>query len=100
MGKDSYSRKNLCSCVCKKILPSGLPRRMPCEKYSQVVGTLIPQESRTLHSNQHAAGAYHENRPRSNNILEKSLEKKRGKDPPLLTFSIHKYLQQTTGTIL
>jgi hypothetical protein len=25
---------------------------MPCEKYSQVAGTLIPQESRTLRSNQ------------------------------------------------
>jgi hemin uptake protein HemP len=31
---------------------SKLPRRMPCEKNTQVVGTLIPQESRTLHSNQ------------------------------------------------
>jgi hypothetical protein len=25
---------------------------MPCEKNTQVAGTLLPQESRTLHSNQ------------------------------------------------
>jgi hypothetical protein len=31
---------------------SELPRRMPCEKNTQVAGTLIPLESRTLHSNQ------------------------------------------------
>jgi hypothetical protein len=31
---------------------SELPRRMPCEKNTQVAGTLFPQESRTLHSNQ------------------------------------------------
>jgi hypothetical protein len=29
-----------------------LPRRMPCEKDSEVVGTLLPQESRTFRSNQ------------------------------------------------
>jgi hypothetical protein len=29
-----------------------LPRRMHCEKNTQVAGTLILQESRTLHSNQ------------------------------------------------
>jgi hypothetical protein len=29
-----------------------LPRRMPCEKNTQVVGTLIPKDSRTLRSNQ------------------------------------------------
>jgi hypothetical protein len=30
-----------CSCVCKK---SELSRHMPCEKNTQVVGTLIPQD--------------------------------------------------------
>ncbi|OOE14376.1 hypothetical protein UN64_04020 [Fictibacillus arsenicus] len=29
-----------------------VPRRMPCEKNNQVAGTLIPQESHTLHFNQ------------------------------------------------
>jgi hypothetical protein len=31
---------------------SELPRRIPCEKITQVAGTLNPQESRTLHFNQ------------------------------------------------
>ncbi|MGP4081629.1 hypothetical protein ACTWQL_17120 [Pseudalkalibacillus sp. R45] len=31
---------------------------MPCEEIIQVVGTLIPQESRTLLSNQLAQGDY------------------------------------------
>jgi hypothetical protein len=47
-----------CSCVYKKIRRSELPRRMPCEKNIQVAGTLIPQESRTLRSNQLVEEAY------------------------------------------
>jgi hypothetical protein len=35
-----------------KCCKNGLPRRMPCEKNSQVVGTLLFQESHILHSNQ------------------------------------------------
>jgi hypothetical protein len=34
----------LCSCVCKKICPSELPRRLPYEKNTQVAGTLLPQD--------------------------------------------------------
>jgi hypothetical protein len=50
---------------------SGLPRRMPCEKYSQVVGTLIPQESRTLHSNQLAAGGISQKSPQKQQSFRK-----------------------------
>jgi hypothetical protein len=39
----------MCSRVYKGILTRRLPRRMPCKKFIQVVGT---QESRTLLSNQ------------------------------------------------
>jgi hypothetical protein len=48
----SHSKELFCSCVYKYILKKGVPRRMPFEKNIQVVGTLIPQESRTLRSNQ------------------------------------------------
>jgi hypothetical protein len=40
-----------------------LPRRMPCEEDSQVEGTLLPQESRTLHSDQPAIGGSYNNAP-------------------------------------
>jgi hypothetical protein len=36
----------------RKTYRSELPRRMPCQKNTQVDGTLIPLESRTLLSNQ------------------------------------------------
>jgi hypothetical protein len=36
---------------------------MPYEKNTQVAGTLIPQESRTLHSNQFADEVNHKNTP-------------------------------------
>jgi hypothetical protein len=45
--------------LARKPYRRGLPRRMPCEKYSQVAGTLIPQESRTLRSNQLVNEGYH-----------------------------------------
>jgi hypothetical protein len=60
---------------------SGLPRRMPCEKYSQVVDTLVPLESRTLHSNQLVK---EENEKAiSNNFLDKTFlkDKKRKRFP-------------------
>jgi hypothetical protein len=80
----------------RKSYRRGLPRRMPCEKYSQVAGTLIPQdkegfdsvisheenvififeESRTLHSNQIDNGDKYKNSSISNNLLEKSPIKK------------------------
>jgi hypothetical protein len=43
---------------------------MPCEKNTQVAGTLIPPESRTLHSNQLAKEENEKNQ--GNNFLEKS----------------------------
>jgi hypothetical protein len=48
---------------------SELPRRMPCEKNTQVAGTLVPQESRTLRSNQLANEVL---TIKSNNFLEKN----------------------------
>jgi hypothetical protein len=50
---------------------------MPCEKNTQVAGTLIPQESRILHSNQHATGGISQIPPEA--TTEKSLNEKGGK---------------------
>ncbi|ANX13082.1 hypothetical protein ABE41_013810 [Fictibacillus arsenicus] len=46
-------------CLQEKQQRSELPRRMPCEKNTQVAGTLIPQESRTLRFNQLVKEAFH-----------------------------------------
>jgi hypothetical protein len=56
---------------------SALPRRMPCEKNTHGAGTLLPQESRTLRSNQHVNEEYHNKMiQKANNLLEKQPLKK------------------------
>jgi hypothetical protein len=44
---------------------------MPCEKNSQVDGTLLPQESRTLLSNQLVNEVSSQYQAISNNLIEK-----------------------------
>ncbi|MGP4081782.1 hypothetical protein ACTWQL_17895 [Pseudalkalibacillus sp. R45] len=56
---------------------------MPCEEIIQVVGTLIPLESRTLLSNQLAQGEFFKSNSNSNKLLEKSHNQK--KRLPLLS---------------
>jgi hypothetical protein len=70
MDREIHIQGSMCAPASASIFcRNGLPRRMPCKKNSQVDGTLVPQESRTLRSNQLANEVL---TIKSNNFLEKN----------------------------